>query len=89
MPARQPGRVTVENNVTFGSGGGRALNADLYMPPEPGTGRGAVVLVHGGGWINGDRSQLAYYPSRRRCRCTRQLSELAVLFLERKVGAAR
>lgn len=61
MPERQQGTVTRQNDVVFGTGGGRDLRADLFLPPEPASGRAAVVLVHGGGWVNGDRSQLAFY----------------------------
>src|SRR2546426_2741184 len=56
------GRVTVET-VVFGTGGGRDLRADVYRPPEVGEGGDApaVLLVHGGGWRTGDRSQLRGY----------------------------
>ncbi len=54
-------RVSVEHGVVVGTGGARALHADVYTPP-PGTANGAgVLLVHGGGWANGDRSQLRGY----------------------------
>ena len=42
------GRVRIEDGVAFGTGGGRTLCCDLFHPPEPGTGRPAVVLIHGG-----------------------------------------
>ena len=61
MPVRMPGRVSVEENVVFGSGGGRGLHCDVYSPPEDGAGRAAVLLLHGGGWMQGDRSQLKGY----------------------------
>jgi acetyl esterase/lipase len=51
-------RVETET-VRVGSVGERALLADLYRPPEP-NGCG-VLLVHGGAWIQGDRSQLRGY----------------------------
>jgi len=60
----EAGRVSVERDVVFGSGGGRDLKCDVYTPP-PETlvdGRApAVILVHGGGWRTGDRSQLGGY----------------------------
>ena len=61
MAAPETGRVTVEQDVVFGSGGGRDLKCNVYMPPQAGTARPAVLLVHGGGWVNGDRSQLHGY----------------------------
>ncbi|OGG03054.1 MAG: hypothetical protein A3F83_07035 [Candidatus Glassbacteria bacterium RIFCSPLOWO2_12_FULL_58_11] len=32
---------------------------DLYLPAAPGISRPGVLLVHGGGWLGGDRSQWA------------------------------
>lgn len=51
-------RVEVET-VTVGEGGGRDLLADLYRPPDP-NGCG-VLLIYGGGFVEGDRRQLAGY----------------------------
>ena len=61
MPVRQEGRVTVEENVVFATGGGRDLHCDVFLPPVAGAGRTAILLVHGGGWLQGDRSQLRGY----------------------------
>ena len=33
MSSPEPGRVTVENDIVFGSGGGRDLRCDVYTPP--------------------------------------------------------
>lgn len=52
------GRVQIET-VTVGRGGERDLLADLYRPPEP-NGSG-VVLIHGGSYQRGDRTQLRGY----------------------------
>src|SRR6185295_7985433 len=51
-------RVETET-VQVGQVEGRDLLADLYRPPEP-NGCG-VLLVHGGAWIQGDRTQLRGY----------------------------
>jgi acetyl esterase/lipase len=56
-----PGQVTVENNVIFGTTGSRDLKCDIYRPPIEGKARPGVLLVHGGAWQSGDRSQLRYY----------------------------
>lgn len=54
-------RVNIREHVNFGTGGGRALHCDVYEPPS-GTANGiGVLLVHGGGWSGGDRSQLRGY----------------------------
>lgn len=56
-----PGQVTVENNVVFGTTESRDLKCDIYQPPIKDTGRPGVLLIHGGAWQSGDRSQLRYY----------------------------
>lgn len=55
------GRVTIEEGVIFGQGGGRDLRCDIYTPPGEPRNAPAVLLVHGGGWRSGDRSQLRGY----------------------------
>lgn len=61
MAEQQAGRVSVEYDVVFGTGGDRDLRCNIYRPPQQSTGRPAVLLVHGGGWVRGDRSQLHGY----------------------------
>ena len=51
-------RVEVET-LKVGQGGGRDLLADLYRPPNP-NGCG-VLLIYGGGFVEGDRRQLGGY----------------------------
>lgn len=43
-------------NVEFARAGGRRLRLDVYEPAEPGQGRPALIMVHGGGWVLGYRS---------------------------------
>ena len=61
--ASSEGRVTVEEGVVYGTAGsgGRDLKCDVYRPPGDVSGAPAVVLVHGGSWRQGDRSQLRGY----------------------------
>ena len=54
-------QVTVQEDVVFGTGGGRDLHCDVYRPAGVEAGAPAVLLVHGGGWRNGDRTQLRGY----------------------------
>jgi acetyl esterase/lipase len=56
--AQAPDRVSVESDITFGAGGGRSLRCDIYRPPASVKKGTSVLLVHGGGWSQGDRSQL-------------------------------
>ncbi len=58
---KQAGRVVVQEDVVFGVGGERDLKCDVYMPPEAGKNRMAILLIHGGGWRLGDKSQLKGY----------------------------
>ncbi|MGY6501251.1 MAG: alpha/beta hydrolase fold domain-containing protein [Acidimicrobiales bacterium] len=53
--------MTVEADVVIGRGGDRDLHADIYHPPGSDRDRPCVVLVHGGGWRQGDRTQLRAY----------------------------
>ncbi len=61
MPQRLDGRVTIDEGVVFGTTGTRDLHCDVFHPPVPGTGRVGVLLLHGGSWRHGDRSQLRGY----------------------------
>ena len=55
--------MSVESGVVYGTAGrgGRDLLCDVYRPPGDVSGAPAVVLVHGGSWRQGDRSQLRGY----------------------------
>lgn len=59
MPA--VGQVEIEQDVVFGTGGGRELRCDVYRPPAPSGPAPGVLLVHGGSWRHGDRTQLRGY----------------------------
>lgn len=52
--------MPIDQNIVYAAPGGRELKLDLYRP-EGGTvpTRTAVVLVHGGGWMFGERGSLA------------------------------
>lgn len=54
-------RVTIVTDVAFGTGGGRDLRCDVYTPPGGAERAPCVILVHGGGWREGDRTQLRGY----------------------------
>lgn len=49
-----PDGVTPHENIVFGTGGGHELKLDLYSPSGEGP-HAAVMLVHGGGWIGGNK----------------------------------
>jgi len=54
-------RVTIDEGVVFATGGGRELRCDVFHPPGEVNDAPGVLLVHGGGWRQGDRSQLRGY----------------------------
>lgn len=56
-----PGKVTIENDVVFGVTDSRDLKCDIFRPPADGEARPGLLLIHGGGWHQGDRTQLRYY----------------------------
>lgn len=47
--------------VAFHEVDGRTLLCDVYEPPESKRNGAAVLLLHGGSWQNGDRTQLRGY----------------------------
>ena len=49
--------VSIERDVVFGKGGGRDLRCDVYRPAAS-THRSAVLMVHGGSWIRGNKSAM-------------------------------
>ena len=57
LPAPPPG-VRIEQNVPYLEPG-RAEKLDLYLPSSrpPGMRSPAVVMIHGGGWIGGDKAE--------------------------------
>ncbi len=57
----QQGRVSIKEGIVIGEGGGKSLKADIFLPPVEEKNRPAVLFIHGGGWIEGDRSQLRGY----------------------------
>jgi acetyl esterase/lipase len=56
---KAPPPVRHEAGVVFGKGGGVELKLDLAMPGEGDGPFPAVLCVHGGGWVGGDRQQMA------------------------------
>ena len=54
-------RVRIDEGLVFGTGGGRELRCDRYTPPGDPEGAPAVLLLHGGAWRSGDRTQLRGY----------------------------
>lgn len=51
--------MSIEKDIVFGSANGRDLMVDIYRPDGTGVStRAAVLLLHGGGWILGDRHMM-------------------------------
>src|SRR5579884_3018970 len=53
--------VSVRDGVVFGTGGGRDLKCDIYAPPGPAMKAPAVLLLHGGGWRQGEPAMMRGY----------------------------
>ncbi len=49
----------ITRNINYGGGDDPATVLDTFVPTDGRTNRPAVVLVHGGGWVGGDKSALA------------------------------
>ena len=52
------GKVEILDDVLVGKAGSRDLLADLFLPPSKEKGKPAIVVIHGGGWMEGDKNQL-------------------------------
>ena len=53
--------VNIKDDVKIGLAGTRDLEGDLFFPPGDEKNRPAILVVHGGGWREGDRKQLRGY----------------------------
>ena len=53
--------VKIEEDVLIGKAGDRDLLGDLFLPPEKNLKKPAIVIIHGGGWMEGDKNQLRGY----------------------------
>lgn len=51
--------VLVERNIVFARVGDRELRLDLALPAQGEGPFPAVICIHGGGWVGGDRKQMA------------------------------
>ena len=51
-------KVSIKDDVVIGKAGTRELLADLFLPPVKDPKKPAVVVIHGGGWMEGDKTQL-------------------------------
>lgn len=54
---------SVDMNVVYDSPGGTKVHMDLYKPSHAGD-RPAVVVIHGGGWMSGERKDMAQFCDR-------------------------
>jgi acetyl esterase/lipase len=55
--ADPPAGVAFEKDVVYGKGGGADLKLNLSRPKDAGGKLPCVLVIHGGGWAGGDRSQ--------------------------------
>ena len=52
-----PRGVRLEQDLVYGQDGERRLLADMAAPTKKAKARPAIVVVHGGGWLNGDKTK--------------------------------
>lgn len=57
--AQESGTVTIEKDVVYRTVEGEELGADVYLPAEGGKNRPVVLIVHGGGWVAGEKAWFA------------------------------
>ena len=59
LAAQTPTAVTVEENVPYATTGASDLQLDIFRPSAPGSAtHPGVILIHGGGWIQFDKSNM-------------------------------
>jgi len=51
------GKIVVERNVEYRRVAGKRLRLDVYRPAAEGRGRPAIMQIHGGGWVIGDKRE--------------------------------
>ncbi len=57
VPA-QNSTVEVHKDMVYGVAEGESLKLDLFLPTAPpGRARPAILFIHGGGWVGGDKSE--------------------------------
>ena len=57
-----PASVTVERDIVYARYGAREVKLDLYLPKQPTSAKiPCIVVVHGGGWRNGDKTRFAHH----------------------------
>lgn len=57
LPAEPPETVKAELDLTYGKTPEQELKLDIYRPIAGGDALPACVLVHGGGWVKGDKEK--------------------------------
>jgi acetyl esterase/lipase len=51
--------VEIQKDVQYGDAGGEPLLLDVYLPADRTSPQPAIILLHGGGWHSGNKSELA------------------------------
>jgi len=54
-----PAGITVVHDILYRQGPSKQWRLDLAMKNSPGNPRPAIVVIHGGGWLEGDKSSFA------------------------------
>lgn len=57
LPTEVPDTLKAELNITYGKTPEQELKLDVYRPKAGGDSLPACVLVHGGGWMKGDKEK--------------------------------
>lgn len=57
--SEEQNKVEIEENIVYGEADGQKLLLDIYQPAQKTNPCPAVILVHGGGWTEGDKRDFA------------------------------
>jgi acetyl esterase/lipase len=59
-PAATQTNTTVRRDVVYREVDGEELTVDVFLPPDTGVDHPAVLVIHGGGWTEGDKNEVAW-----------------------------
>lgn len=57
LNSKVPKNIQAQLNVVYATYGERKMHLDVFRPKESSGARPAVVVVHGGGWLNGNKEK--------------------------------
>lgn len=61
LAPRIPAEIELQENIEYGRVGSQRLRLDLYSPTNSSRPRPGIILIHGGAWVGGSKSDYRTY----------------------------